>query len=105
MALTRIVSPLIVTVMASLMAMGGALCQSVLQSLELLIIGNDKLLDPILLDQIIAITLHHRPLDQQCALLASKILSCYANNEEVHTNIVKDYVSILIIGGGATSIT
>lgn len=66
------------------MAMGGELCQSALQSLELLIIDNDKLLQPILLDQIIAITLHH-PMDKHCALLVSKILGYYANNEEVCT--------------------
>ena len=68
--------------MTSLMAMGKELCQSVLQSVELLIIDNDKLLDPILLDQIITIT-SRGLLDKQCALLASKILGCYANNEEV----------------------
>lgn len=72
----------LVTVMTSLMSMDKELCQSVLQSVELLIIDNDKLLDPILLDQIITIT-SHDPLDKQCALLASKILGCYANNKEV----------------------
>lgn len=66
------------------MTMGGELCQSVLQSLELLLIDNDELLQPIVLDQVIAIALHH-PLNKQFALLVSKILSYYASNEEVRT--------------------
>lgn len=72
----------VVTAMASLIAMGEEVCQSALQSLELLVMGNDNLLQPIILDQLITITLH-QPLDQQTALLVSKILGCYANNEEV----------------------
>lgn len=72
----------IVTIMASLVLMGGEVCWSALQSLELLIIDNDKLLQPIMLDHIITISLHH-PLDKGIALLVSKILGCYANNDEV----------------------
>ena len=69
--------------MASLMALGGEACHSALQSLELLVIDNDNLLQPILLDQMVTMTIH--PLDQESALIVSKILCCYANNEEVCT--------------------
>ena len=72
----------IVTVMASLMSLGGQVCHSALQCLELLAIDNDKLLQPILLDQIVTMTIQH-PLDQRSALLVSKILCYYADNEEV----------------------
>jgi len=68
--------------MASLVLMGGVVCQSTLQSLELLIIDNNKLLQPIILDHMITISLHH-PLDERNALLVTKILGCYANNDEV----------------------
>lgn len=74
----------VVTIMASLMALGGEVCLSALQSLELLVIDNDNLLQPILLDQMITMTIQH-PLDKQSALLVGKILCCYANNEEVCT--------------------
>ena len=70
--------------MASLVALCGEVCHSALQSLELLVIDNDDLLQPILLDQIVTMTIQHL-LDQQNALLASKILCYYANNEEVYT--------------------
>ena len=74
----------IVTIMASLMALSGEARHSALQSLELLVIDNDNLLQPILLDQTVTMTTQH-PLDQQSALLISKILCYYANNEEVCT--------------------
>ena len=70
--------------MASLLALGGEVRHSALQSLELLVIDNDNLLQPILLDQMVTMTIQD-PLDQQSALLVSKVLCCYANNEEVCT--------------------
>ena len=90
--------------MASLVVMGGEVCQSALQSLELLIIDNDKLLQPIMLDHVITISLHH-PLDKGVALLVSKILGCYASNDEVRVYVIRPSVCIAIIGGGATGLT
>lgn len=93
----------IVTIMASLILMGGEVRQPALQSLELLMISNDKLLQPILLDHMITVVLHHS-LDKPSALLISKMLCCYANNEEVCIKRL-GICCIAIIEGGAAGIT
>ncbi|XP_065890206.1 uncharacterized protein [Dysidea avara] len=71
----------IVMVLSSLLAMGGEVQRSGLQTMELLAIHSGQVLQPLLLDHLISIATSDT-MDEGIAQLVGKILSYYANSEE-----------------------
>lgn len=69
-------------VLSSLLAMGREVCRSGLQTMELLAIHSRKVLQPLLLDHLIPIATSDT-MDEGIAQLVGKILSYYADSEEV----------------------
>ena len=72
----------VVMVLSSLLAMGGEVQRSGLQTMELLAIHSGQVLQPLLLDHLISIATSDT-MDEGIAQLVGKILSYYANSEEV----------------------
>jgi len=62
--------------------MGGEVCRSGLQTMELLAIRSSQVLQPLLLDHLISIATSDT-MDEGIAQLVGKILSYYANSEGV----------------------